>query len=64
MKEHEEIQGPDSSIQHLLGESMKSKAPALSQQIAEEVDWSDAVPVEIPPQTAQDNVHNIRTSSM
>ena len=28
-KEHEEIQGSDSSIQHLLGESKKSKAPAL-----------------------------------
>ena len=58
-KEHEEIQGPDSSIQHLLGESKKSKAPALPQQVAEEVDWPDAVPVEILPQTAQDNVHNI-----
>ena len=33
MKEHGEIQGPDSSIQHLLGESMKSEAPALPQQV-------------------------------
>ena len=56
MKEHEEIQGPDSSI-HLLGESKKSEAPALPQQVAEEVDWPDTVPVEIPPQTAKDNVH-------
>ena len=61
-KEHEEIQGSDSSIQHLLGESEKSEAPALPQQVAEEVDWPDTVPVEIPPQTAQDNVHNIRAS--
>ena len=37
MKEHEEIQGSDSSIQHLLGESKKSEAPALP-QVAEEVD--------------------------
>ena len=59
-KEHEEIQGSESSIQHLLGESKKSKAPALQQQVAEEVDWPDAVPVEIPPQTAQDNDHYIR----
>ena len=59
MKEHEEIQGPDSSIQHLFGESKKSEAPALQQQVAEEVDWPDAVPVEILPQTAQDNVPNI-----
>ena len=62
MKEYKEIQGSDSSIQHLLGESKKSKAPALPQQVAEEVDWPDAVPVEIPPQTAQDNVHNIQAS--
>ena len=57
-KEHEEIQGSDSSRQHLLGESKKSEAPALPQQVA------DAVPVEIPPQTAQDNDHNIRASPM
>ena len=63
-KEHEEIQGPDSSIQHLLGESKKNKAPALPQQVAEEGDWPDAVPVEISPQTAQDNAHNIQASSM
>ena len=61
-KEHEEIQGSDSSVQHLLRESKKSKAPALPQQVAEEVDWPDTVPVEIPPQTAQDNDHNIRAS--
>ena len=59
-KEHGEIQGSDSSIQHPLGESKKSKAPALPQQVAEEVDWPDAVPVEIPPQSAQDNDHTIR----
>ena len=57
-KEHGEIQGSDSPIQHLLGESKKSKAPALPQQVAEEVDWLDAVPVEIPPQLAQDNNHS------
>ena len=64
MKEHKEIQGPDNSIQHLLGESKKSEAPALPQQVAEEVDWLDAVPVEILPETAQDNVHNIQASPM
>ena len=58
-KEHWEIQGSDSPIQHLLGESKKSEAPALPQQVAEEVDWLDAVPVEILPQSAQDNDHNI-----
>ena len=61
-KEHEETQGLDSFIQHLLGESKKSKAPALPQQATEEVDWLDAVPVEIPPQSDQDNNHNIQVS--
>ena len=61
-KEHGEIQGSDSSIQHLLRQSKKNKAPALPQQVAEEVDWLDAVPVKIPPQTTQDNDHNITPS--
>ena len=58
-KGHEETQGLDSHIQHFLEESEKSNAPALPQQVAEEVDWLDAVPVEIPPQLDQDNNHNI-----
>ena len=62
-KEHGEIQGSDSPIQHLLGEIKKSKAPVLPQQVEEEVDWPDAVPVEIPLQSAQDNDHNISASS-
>ena len=49
-KEHGEIQGSDSSIQHLLRQTKKNEAPALPQQVAEEVDWPDAVPVKIPPQ--------------
>ena len=61
-KEHGEIQGSDSSIQHLLRESKKNKVPALPQQVAEEVDWLDAVPVKIPPQPTQDNDHNITAS--
>ena len=61
-KEYKEIQRSDSSIQHLLGESKKREAPALPQQVAEEVDWLDTVPVEIPSQSAQDNDHNIRAS--
>ena len=61
-KEHGEIQGSDSSMQHLLRESKKNEAPALPQQVAEEVDWLDTVPVEIPPQPTQDNDHNIIAS--
>ena len=62
MKEHGEIQESDSPIQFLLRQSKKNKAPALTQQVAEEVDWPDAVPVEIPPQPTQDNDHNITAS--
>ena len=58
-KEHGEIQGSDNPIQHRGEESKKSKAPALPQQVKEEVDWLDAVPVKIPLQSAQDNDYNI-----
>ena len=58
-KEHEETQGSDSFIQHPSKKSDERKAPALSQRVAEEVDWPDAIPVEIPPQPDQDNEQNI-----
>ena len=58
-KGHEETQGLDSFIQYFLGESEKRKASASPQQVAEEVDWPDAVPVKILPQLDQDNDHNI-----
>ena len=62
-KEHGEIQGSDNPIQHHVEETKKSKAPALPQQVEGEVDWLDAVPVEIPPQSAQDNDYNISVVS-
>ena len=37
-KEHGEIQGSDSPIQYLLRQSKQNENPALTQQIAEEVD--------------------------
>ena len=58
-KECKETQGLDSSIQHPSGEFDEHKAPALPQRVAEEVDWPDAIPVEIPPQLDQDDEHNI-----
>ena len=61
-KEHWEIQRSDSPIQYLLRQSKKHEAPALTQQVAEEVDWPDAEPVEIPQQPTQDNDHNITAS--
>ena len=42
MEEHGEIQGSVNPIQHLVGETKKSKAPAPPQQVKEEVDWPDA----------------------
>ena len=63
MKEHGEIQGSVNPIQHLVGETKKSKAPALPQQVEEEVDWPDAEPVEIPPHSSQDNDNNISVAS-
>ena len=62
-KEHWEIQGSDNPIQHRVGETKKTKAPALPQQVEEEVDWPDAVRVEIPLQLAQDNDYNISVAS-
>ena len=63
MKEHGEIQGSDNPIQYRVEETKKSKAPALPQQVEEEVDWPDAAPVKIPPQSAQDNDYNISAVS-
>ena len=62
-KEHGEIQGSDNPIQHHVEETKKSETPVLSQQVEGEVDWPDAVPVEIPPQSAQDNNYNISVVS-
>ena len=62
-KEHREIQGSDNPIQHRVEETKKSEAPALLQQVEGEVDWPDTVPVEIPPQLAQDNDYNISVVS-
>ena len=61
-KEYGEIQGSDNPIQHREGETKKSEAPASPQQV-KEVDWPDAVPVKVPPQSAQDNDHNISVVS-
>ena len=62
-KEHGELQGSDNPIQHHVEETKKSKAPALPQQVEEEVDWPDAAPIQIQPQSAQDNDYNISVVS-
>ena len=62
-KEHGEIQGSDNPIQHHVEETKKSEALVLPQQVEEEVDWPDTVPVEISLQSAQDNDYNISVVS-
>ena len=58
-KEQEETQGSDSLIQQPSKKSDECKALALLQRDVEEVDWSDTIPVEIPPQPDQDITQNI-----
>ena len=58
-QEHQEAQGSATITQQSFKRSDKGKAPALSQSDVEEVDWPDAIPVEIPPQPDQDIEQNI-----
>ena len=58
-QEHQETQGSASIIQQSFEKSDKHKAPALLQRDVQEVDWPDAIPVEIPPQLDQDNEQNL-----
>ena len=52
--EHQEAQGSASITQQFFEKSADSKASALPPQDIQEVDWPDAIPVEIPPQPEQD----------
>ena len=58
-QEHEEAQGSASITQQSSKKSDENKAPALSYQDVEEVDWPDTIPVKIPPQLDQDIEQNI-----
>ena len=57
-QEHQNVQGSASTTQQSFEKSDEGKAPALLQQDVEEVDWPDAIPVEIPPQPDQDIKQN------
>ena len=59
IQEHQEAQRSASITQQSLKKSDESKAPALSQQDVEEVDWPNAIPVKILPQPDQDIEQNI-----
>ena len=59
--DHEEIQRSANSIQQFSKKTAITGTPASSQQDAQDVDWPDAIPVEIPPQPDQDIEYNILT---
>ena len=59
--DHEEIQGSANSIQQFSKKTATTRTPASSQQDAQDVDWPDAIPVEIPPQPDQDIKQNTPT---
>ena len=58
-QEHQEAQGSASITQQSFKKSDESKAPALSHQDVEDVDWLDVIRVEIPPQLDWDIEQNI-----
>ena len=58
-QEHQEAQASASITQQSFKKSDGNKAPALSYQDVEEVDWPNVIPVEIPPQPDQDIEQNI-----
>ena len=59
--DHQETQESVNSTQQSFKKTVKSKTPASSHQDAQDVDWPDAIPVEIPPQPDQDIEQNIPT---
>ena len=59
--DYEETQGSVNSTQQFPKKTATTRTPATSQQDAQDVDWLDAIPVEILPQPHQDTEQNIPT---
>ena len=59
--DYKETQGSVNSTQQSPKKTTTTRTPASSQQDAQDVDWPDAIPVEIPPQPNQDIKQNIPT---
>ena len=59
IQENQEAQESASTTQQSFKKSDENKAPALSHQDVENVDWPDAIPVKILPQPDQDIKQNI-----
>ena len=60
--DYEEIQGSANSIQQFSKKTATTRTSASSQQDAQDVDWPDVIPVEIPPQPDQDIEQNTPTA--
>ena len=58
---HQETQGSATSIQKFTEKTTECRTPASSHQDAQDVDWPDVIPVEIPPQPDQNIEQNIPT---
>ena len=59
--DYQETQGSVNSTQQFSKKTTKRKTPASSHRDAQDVDWPDVIPVEIPPQANQDIEQNIPT---
>ena len=59
--DHQEIQGSVISTQKFTEKTAECRTPASSHQDTQDVDWSDAIPVEIPPQPNQNVEQSIPT---
>ena len=58
---HQETQGSVTSIQKFAEKTPECRTPASSHQDAQDVDWPDAIPVEIPQQPNQNIEQSIPT---
>ena len=58
---HQETQGSVNSTQTFPEKTAECRTPASLYQNAQDVDWPDAIPVEIPPQPDQNIEQNIFT---
>ena len=59
--EHQETQGSVISTQKFTEKTAECRTPASLHQDAQDVDWPDAIPVEIPPQPDQNIKQSIST---
>ena len=59
--EHQETQGSVNPTQKFPEKTAKCRTPASLHQEAQDVDWRDVIPVEIPPQPDQNIKQNIST---